>query len=59
MPSVTKEYRTVKQIAGPLMLVEGVEGITYGELTEIKLSDGSMRRGRVLEVNGPRPCTGL
>jgi V/A-type H+/Na+-transporting ATPase subunit B len=54
MPSVTKEYRTVKQIAGPLMLVEGVEGITYGELTEIKLSDGSTRRGRVLEVNGTR-----
>lgn len=36
------------------MLVEGVEGITYGELTEIKLSDGSMRRGRVLEVNGTK-----
>ncbi len=54
MPSVTKEYRTVNQIAGPLMLVEGVEGITYGELTEIKLSDGSTRRGRVLEVNGTR-----
>ncbi len=54
MPSVTKEYRTVKQIAGPLMLVEGVEGITYGELTEIKLSDGFTRRGRVLEVNGTR-----
>jgi V/A-type H+-transporting ATPase subunit B len=44
----------VKQIAGPLMLVEGVEGITYGELAEIKLSDGSMRRGRVLEVNGTK-----
>jgi len=54
MPSVTKEYRTVKQIAGPLMLVEGVEGITYGELTEIKLADGSSRRGRVLEVTGTR-----
>src|SRR5512136_112303 len=54
MPSVTKEYRTVKQIAGPLMLVDGVEGVTYGELTEIKLSDGSTRRGRVLEVNGTR-----
>jgi V/A-type H+-transporting ATPase subunit B len=54
MPSVTKEYRTVIQIAGPLMLVEGVEGITYGELTEIKLSDGNTRRGRVLEVNGTR-----
>ncbi len=36
------------------MLVDGVEGITYGELTEIKLSDGSVRRGRVLEVNGTK-----
>ncbi len=54
MPSVTREYRTVRQITGPLMLVEGVEGITYGELTEIKLSDGSTRRGRVLEVTGSR-----
>ena len=54
MPSAVKEYRTVKQIAGPLMLVEGVEGITYGELTDIKLADGSSRRGRVLEVTGTR-----
>jgi V/A-type H+-transporting ATPase subunit B len=32
-------------------MVDGVEGVTYGELTDIKLPDGSMRRGRVLEVN--------
>jgi len=36
------------------MLVEGVQGITYGELTDIKLADGSVRRGRVLEVDGDR-----
>jgi len=36
------------------MMVEGVDGITYGELAEIKLSDGSTRRGRVLEVSGTR-----
>jgi V/A-type H+-transporting ATPase subunit B len=54
MPSVIKEYRTVSQIAGPLMMVEGVDGITYGELADIKLSDGSIRRGRVLEVSGTR-----
>ena len=54
MPNVTKEYRTVKQIAGPLMLVEGVEGISYGELADIKLEDGTVRRGRVLEVTGTR-----
>jgi V/A-type H+-transporting ATPase subunit B len=36
------------------MMVEGVDGITYGELADIKLSDGSIRRGRVLEVSGTR-----
>ncbi|MFQ5956145.1 MAG: V-type ATP synthase subunit B [Candidatus Brocadiales bacterium] len=47
---VFKEYLTVKDIFGPLMLVERVEGVTYGELTEVKLDDGQMRRGRVLEI---------
>ncbi|HRK34199.1 MAG TPA: V-type ATP synthase subunit B [Candidatus Hydrogenedentes bacterium] len=51
---MTKEYRTVKQVVGPLILVDGVEGITYGELTEIREADGSMRRGRVLEVSGSK-----
>ncbi|MBS3897363.1 MAG: V-type ATP synthase subunit B [Dethiobacter sp.] len=46
-----KEYRTVSEIIGPLMLVEQVEGIKFGELAEIELKDGSTRRGRVLEVN--------
>jgi len=51
---IAKEYRTVRQITGPLMLVEGVEGVTYGELADIKLGDGSLRRGRVLEINGDK-----
>ena len=51
---IAKEYRTVRQITGPLMLVGGVEGVTYGELADIKLGDGSLRRGRVLEVNGDK-----
>jgi len=51
---ITKEYRTVKQVVGPLILVEGVEGITYGELTDIKQENGTLRRGRVLEVNGDK-----
>ena len=46
-----KEYRSVSEIVGPLMLVEHVEGIKYGELAEIEMQDGSIRRGRVLEVN--------
>ncbi len=51
---ITREYTTVKQVVGPLILVEGVEGITFGELTDIKLDDGTVRRGRVLEVNGDK-----
>lgn len=51
---ITKEYRTARQIIGPLVLLEGVEGVTYGELTDIKEPDGSLRRGRVLEVNGDK-----
>ena len=46
-----KEYRSVAEIVGPLMLVENVAGVTYYELTEIELKDGSIRRGRVLEVD--------
>lgn len=49
-----KEYKTVAEIAGPLMLVENVEGVTYQELTEIELSSGEIRRGQVLEVNGDK-----
>lgn len=49
-----KEYKTVAEIAGPLMLVENVEGVTYQELTEIELPGGEIRRGQVLEVDGDR-----
>lgn len=54
MAGIAKEYKTVTEIVGPLMIVEGVEGVTYGELADIRLQDGSMRRGRVLEVSGDR-----
>lgn len=46
-----KEYLTIREIAGPLMLVEGVEGAKYDEMVEVELPDGSIRRGRVLEIN--------
>ncbi|HOA34699.1 MAG TPA: V-type ATP synthase subunit B [Bacillota bacterium] len=49
-----KEYKTVAEVSGPLMLVEGVAGVKYGELTEIELSGGAVRRGQVLEVDGER-----
>ncbi len=47
-----KEYKTIQEVAGPLMLVKGVEGVTYEELGEIELASGEIRRCRVLEING-------
>ena len=47
-----KEYKTIREIASPLMMVQHVEGVTYDELAEIELPNGEVRRGKVLEVNG-------
>lgn len=47
-----KEYRTIQEVAGPLMLVRGVEHVSYDELGEIELASGEVRRCKVLEVNG-------
>ena len=47
-----KEYRTIQEVAGPLMLVHGVEDVAYGELGEIELASGEKRRCRVLEIDG-------
>ena len=47
-----KEYKTIHEIASPLMIVEHVEGVTYDELGEIELPNGEKRRCKVLEVNG-------
>lgn len=49
-----KEYRTVTEVVGPLMVVEGVEGVKYDELVEIELQTGERRRGKVLEINGSK-----
>ena len=49
-----KEYRTIREVVGPLMLVENVENVKYDELVEIEQADGSIRRGRVLEINGDK-----
>ncbi len=45
-----KEYKSIREIVGPLMLVDGVDGVKYDELVEIELADGSLRSGKVLEV---------
>ena len=47
-----KEYRSIQEVYGPLMLVTGVEGVKYNELGEIELSNGEIRRCKVLVVNG-------
>ena len=47
-----REYRTIQEINGPLMMVKKVQGVTYDELGEIELPDGTLRRCKVLEVNG-------
>lgn len=46
-----KEYRSIQEVAGPLMVVSGVEGVKYDELGEIELPSGEVRRCKVLEVN--------
>ncbi len=47
-----KEYRTISEVSGPLMLVKGVEGVAYDELGEIELPNGETRRCKVLEIEG-------
>ena len=46
-----KEYKTIREIASPLMMVQNVDGVTYDELAEIELPNGEVRRGKVLEVD--------
>jgi len=48
---VLKEYKTITEVAGPLMMVRQVENVKYGELGEIELANGEIRRCRVLEIN--------
>ena len=47
-----REYKTIEEVAGPLMLVQHVENVKYDELGEIELPNGEVRRCKVLEVNG-------
>ena len=54
-----REYKTIKEIASPLMIVEHVEGVTYDELAEIELPSGETRRCKVLEVEGDRAVVQL
>ena len=54
-----KEYKTIREVVGPLMLVDNVEGVSYNELVEIVEHDGNIRRGKVLEVQGNKALVQL
>ena len=54
-----KEYKTIKEVVGPLMLVEGVEGVGYNELVEITQKNGEVRRGKVLEIKDDKAVVQL
>ncbi|MBR1676579.1 MAG: V-type ATP synthase subunit B [Clostridia bacterium] len=54
-----KEYKTIKEVVGPLMLVEGVEGVKYDELVEVTEQSGAIRRGKVLEVRDDKAVVQL
>ena len=47
-----RDYKIIREMVGPLMLVDQVEGVTYDELVEVRSKDGSLRLGRVLEAQG-------
>ncbi|MBE6835284.1 MAG: V-type ATP synthase subunit B [Ruminococcaceae bacterium] len=49
---MAKEYRTIREVAGPLMMVSDVEDVKYDELAEIELPNGEKRRCKVLEIDG-------
>ncbi len=51
MAEQIREYTSVTEVAGPLMIVEGVEGVAYGEIVEIETPNGEKRRGQVLEAH--------
>ena len=54
-----REYKTVEEISGPLMMVRMIENVTYDELVEVELHDGSVRRGKVLEVSSDKAVVQL
>ncbi len=49
--TMIKEYSTITEVNGPLIIVNKITNVKYDELVEIELSDGEKRRGQVLEVS--------
>ncbi|NLG24865.1 MAG: V-type ATP synthase subunit B [Clostridiales bacterium] len=54
-----REYRTIREVAGPLMMVEGVAGVAYDELGEVQAADGRRLKCKVLEISGDRALVQL
>lgn len=54
-----KEYKTVREVVGPLMVVDGVEGVSFDELVDIETQTGAIRQGKVLEVNNDKAVVQL
>ncbi len=48
------EYKTVMNVEGPLVILDNVKFPKYAEIVNVKLGDGSVRKGQVLEINGKR-----
>src|SRR5512139_471926 len=48
---MTKEYRTISEIAGPLIFVEKTDPVGFGELVRIKIPDGTVKKGQVLDTS--------
>ena len=48
------EYKTVMNVEGPLIILDNVKFPKYSEIVNVRLGDGSMRKGQVLEINGKR-----
>ena len=46
-----KEYKTIREISGPLVFVEKTEPVSFGELVHISLPDGTTKRGQVLDTS--------
>lgn len=57
--TMNREYKTINEVVGPLMLVDHVEGVKYDELVEIVQANGEVRMGKVLEVNGDKAMVQL
>ena len=56
---MNREYKTIKEVVGPIMMVEKVQGVKYNELVDVVQADGNVRHGKVLEVSGDKALVQL